>query len=434
MFSLLNRGGFVILSFLNVFFLVRMMPKSEIGTWVLFTSVTTFLEMIRNGFIRNPLIAYYVSAEGEDEKRSIVTASLVIHGILSLFIAAVILLGATPLADFWSAPGLDRLFVLYAINSIIFIPFFHFEYLLSAAVRFKGIFFSNAIRLGLLSIYIITHFISQASLTLVELATVQIIGTVAGCVVSYGFVKDMLFLNLRIDRDLVKRLFHFGKFTFGTNVSSILIKNTDSWMIGRIISAASVAVYTPAIKLSNIVEVPTLAIASLIFPQVFKKMREQGKEGVSDIYIKSVSLILAVMIPVIIPIYVFAEEIIALIFGSEYREAAPILQVTIFYTLLIPFNRQFGTVMDALKTPKLNFYLLVMMAVLNIIFNYIFLKQFGLIGSAFGTLLSYCIIFVVNQVILKRMYGIKTFRVLEGIMDWYKLGWSILMNRIIKLA
>jgi Na+-driven multidrug efflux pump len=90
--------------------------------------------------------------------------------------------------------------------------------------------------------------------------------------------------------------------------------------------------------------------------------------------------------------------------------------------------------MDGLKFPKINFYLLVGVAVLNVILNFIFLTRFGLIGSAYGTLLSYSIALILNQVILYRMFRINTFKVIAGIPEWYRVGWEIFRKRIVKLV
>jgi lipopolysaccharide exporter len=135
--------------FLNIFFMVRMMPKSDIGIWVLFTSVTAILEMVRHGFIRNPFITHLVSAE-EHEKSAVITTSLVLHCILAGLLSVLLLVTAAPLSRFWDAPGLDKLFALYALNTIVFIPFLHFEYLQTAKSNFKAIFVQGHFRKQLL--------------------------------------------------------------------------------------------------------------------------------------------------------------------------------------------------------------------------------------------------------------------------------------------
>jgi O-antigen/teichoic acid export membrane protein len=411
--------------------MVRMMPKSEIGTWVLFTSVTAILEMVRHGFIRNPFITHLVSAD-EKDKKAVITTSLALHCFLAGLISLFLLLGAAPLSHFWDAPGLDKLFVLYALNTLIFIPFLHYEYLQTAQSNFKAVFVCNFARVGLPCLYVFAVYFLRHDITLMELTIVQIIATAVGAVIAYSYVRDLANVFSKVDWKVLKELFHFGKYTFGTSVSSMFVKSTDSWMIGRLISTAGVAVYNPALRISNLVEVPTLTIANMIFPQVPQKMKERGVEGVRDIYYKSVSCILAAMLPMVIPLFLFAETVITLVFGAEYIDSAPILRVTIFYSLIIPFNRQFGTIMDGLKHPGINFYLLVVVAVLNVIFNYIFLTRFGLIGSAYGTLLSYCIAFILNQVILYRMFRINTFKVIKGIPEWYRVGWAIFRKRIVK--
>jgi lipopolysaccharide exporter len=432
-YSFLNRLSVLFFGFIVIFFMVRMMSKHDVGIWVLFTSVTAILEMIRHGFIRNPFITLLVGAD-ENSKKTVITASLMLHIALAVVITIFLVIAAKPLAIFWDAPRLDLLFYVYAINNIIFIPFLHFEYLQTAKSNFKAIFYSNFWRLGLPSLYVVVVFFARHQMTLVELAVSQIVATVIGAVIAYHYVKDLARSFDRIDRKIFSELFHFGKYTFGTQISSMFVKNTDSWMIGRLISTAGVAVYNPALRISNLVELPTLTIANMIFPRVPQKMKEEGVKGVRDIYYKSVSLILAAMIPMVIPIFIFAELVMSLIFGPEYVDSAPILRVTIFYSLIIPFNRQFGTLMDGLKKPQLNFYLLVLVAVLNVVFNFIYLQRFGIIGSAYATLTSYVIVFLLNQIILHRMFGINTVKVFEGLGEWYKLGWEIFRKRIVKLA
>jgi lipopolysaccharide exporter len=432
-YSFLNRLSVLFFGFIVIFFMVRMMSKHDVGIWVLFTSVTAILEMIRHGFIRNPFITLLVGAD-EGSKKTVITASLMLHIALAIVITIFLVIAAKPLAIFWDAPGLDLLFYVYAINNIIFIPFLHFEYLQTAKSNFKAIFYSNFWRLGLPSLYVVIVFFVRHQMTLTELAVAQIVATVIGAVIAYYYVKDLARTFDRIDKKIFSELFHFGKYTFGTQISSMFVKNTDSWMIGRLISTAGVAVYNPALRISNLVELPTLTIANMIFPRVPQKMKEEGVKGVRDIYYKSVSLILAAMIPMVIPIFIFAELVMSLIFGPEYVDSAPILRVTIFYSLIIPFNRQFGTLMDGLKKPQLNFYLLVLVAVLNVVFNFIYLQRFGIIGSAYATLTSYVIVFLLNQIILHRMFGINTVKVFEGLGEWYKLGWEIFRKRIVKLA
>ena len=432
----MNRLVIVFFGFWTIYFMVRLMPKSEIGVWSLFLSVTTILELLRNGFIRNPMITHLVSAPTADEKGRIITASWVLHGILVLFTSLILLVAAQPLTRFWDAPHLDILFYIYILRGIVLIPCLQFEYLQQTVADFRAIFLANLARLLPVGFYLtykyfqIEYFQTGDPPTLLSISIVQLFSAIFSLGVGYYFVRGSTIIYPKVDRPSINMLTNFGKYTLGTTISSMVIKSTDSWMIGRMISTDGVASYNPALRISNLIEVPTLAVASLVYPQVDKKMRKEGNRGVEDVYVKSVSVILAMMLPLILPLYFFSDLIIRLIFTDNYMEAAPILRVTIFFTLIIPFNRQFGTVMDALKRPKLNFYLLLLMGVLNILFNYFLLLRYGAIGSAYGTLISYIIIFILNQWILHRIFGINTWKVIPAILDWYRMGWRMLREKL----
>ena len=412
------------------------MPVKDIGIWGLFLSVITVLELLRNGFIRNPLITHMVSAPSDEERGKIISASWVLHTLLTFGSCLILFFGAEYLADFWNVPEIIILFYVYILRALVLIPALQFEYLQQSQFNFKAIFWANVARTAPVGLYILVKYIqvrfgSGSAPTLYDISIAQLIAAIGSLAVGYFFLKDSTVFFPRIDWKSVRLLSGFGKYTLGTTISSMFIKSTDTWMIGRMISTIGVAMYNPALRISNLIEVPTLAVASLAYPRVNKKMQDGGKEGIQDLYIKSVSIILAMMLPGIIPLYVFSDFIIGVIFGLAYIEAAEILRVTIFFTLIIPFNRQFGTVMDALKRPKINFYLLLFMAMINIVFNYLFLKSYGTIGAAYGTLLSYIIIFIINQLILYRLYGINTYKVFPAILDWYKTAWTFFRTKFI---
>lgn len=411
--------------------LVRLLQPAEVGEWILFTSIGGILETLRNGFIRNPFISRLVVAKEED-RENIIRSSLYLHIIIAIGISLLIFIFAKPLANFWRVSELEGLFYVYGLNTIALVIYLHFEYLLQSKLVFKGIFISTVIRLSILFIYLFIHYIFGRTPSLLSLAVVQLLAIFIGSFSLYQFVRlffSPINWSLR-EVSFMRELFHFGKYTFGTNISSMVIKSTDSWMIGRLISSEGVALYNPAIRIANIVEVPTLAIANMVFPQVGKSWKELGNEGIQSIYYRSVGLILAVMLPIVFPLYVFAEQIIILLFGNAYISAVPILKVTVFYTLIIPFNRQFGTIMDALKMPKLNFYLLLIVAILNILLNYLLLGQIGVIGAAYSTLFAYVFVFLANQVILFYKFKIRTIVVFIEMFNWYMLGWKFIKKRI----
>jgi lipopolysaccharide exporter len=413
--------------------MVRIFPPEEIGVWVLFITVVSMVELLRNGFIRNPFIVYFTST-AEADKPSFLLSSFILHAGIGLLTSIILLVFASRLSDFWDAPQLYELFIVYSITSLILVPFLQFEYILESEVQFAGVFWSNLLRQGTTTLFLIYAFFIIGKTTLFNLSLIQLFSTLAACFVSYPYIRKHLKFSKSVNIGSMKSLFHFGKYSIGTAVSSTLLRNIDTWMLGKMLSKSSVALYNPAVRIANLVEVPTVTVVTLLFSHVSSKLRENGIDGMRDIYMKSVSLILAIMIPACTGIFFFSELIIILIFGSQYIEAAPVLRITVVYMLIVPFIRQFGTVTDALKIPKINFIFLMIANVANVILNYFLILNFDLVGAAYATMISYILLLLLNQLFLYTTYKIDTFKTILYVLTWYKIGFETGVNIVRQLV
>jgi O-antigen/teichoic acid export membrane protein len=111
--------------------------------------------------------------------------------------------------------------------------------------------------------------------------------------------------------------------------------------------------------------------------------------------------------------FLFAKPIIQIIAGEAYLESVPILQITLLYGLLLPYLKQLGTILNVMNKPHIGFYLMLFIFVFNLAINYIFISDFGIIGAAYGTLISYAVSIIINQQILKKELNVSfvnTFR------------------------
>ena len=292
--------------------------------------------------------------------------------------------------------------LIYVLTSIVMVPFNQFNYTQQANFDFRGIFWSNFVKQGLLFVAILIFYITSRQLSLVNLTVFQLIATFAGLIVTWFFTKPYWRIARTFDKEWIKTLFHYGKFVFGTNLGAMLYGSIDKLMLGSLVSTAGVAVYELAVKINNLLDVPSAAMAALVFPESAEKIETEGKRAVKHLYEKSVGIILAFILPVIGFVLLFPEWIIEVIAGEKYLDAVPILYITALYCLFIPFARQFGTVFDAIGKPKINFMLVISGACINLISNYLFISKFGIIGAAYGTLTTYIITFVLTQLLLYR--------------------------------
>lgn len=386
--------------------LFRLFSKDTMSTWVLFLALTSIIEVARVGILQNALVKYLVNKEGDDY-RKISTASLVLNLIFTVFSVLVLAVGAKPIALLFKRPALEELFYIYIITTVVLVPFIQSNYTQQANLDFKGVFWSNFVKQGLLFAAIAGSLFLGWSLSLSQLAIYQLVAAAFGTLVAVVLAKPYLRFSKIIDRAWLKELFNFGIYVFGTNVSTMLYKNTDKMWLGAIpgVGTAAVALYEAAIKVTNLVEVPTYSMANILYPQSARRANE-GMDGVRALYEKAVGAVLAFLVPIIIVIFLFPEPFVLIMAGRDYIEAAPILRVTILFGLFIPYAINFGTVLDSIGKPDVNFLFTVVYMLLNIGVNYLFIMNFGIIGAAWGTLTTFALTFVAMQTYLHKTIGV----------------------------
>ncbi len=426
-FSILQRIVIVLFGFAGFFILIRLFPKEEYGIWMLFMSFTTLTEVLRQGFIRNPLITYL---NGSDEKdhNSIINASFILNVGTTVVLAAFILIFGKTLSILWNAEGLDVLLLLYVLTTVVLTFFSHYEYVLEAKLDFKKKFYVYFIRHGLFLFYILWYVYFDLELTLVNLTLAQLATIIITTVQLFFYSRKYLSFSISIDKGWIKKMFSFGKYTFGTNLSSMIMGNVDQWMLSSIISPVAVAIYNPAIRIAHLVDVPSMSVASIVFPKVASRVKEEGGKAAKYLYEKSVGLILAILLPMLLLILIFPDFVIYFIAGEAYSDSIPILQVTILYSIFIPFGRQFGIIVDGMGLPKISFYFVILKVIINVICNYFFISHFGVIGAAWGTLCSLLIGFILNTVYLQRKIDMKLMNIPVHILSFYKDGLHFTMN------
>jgi O-antigen/teichoic acid export membrane protein len=235
--------------------------------------------------------------------------------------------------------------------------------------------------------------------------------------------------RMKMQKEWLLRLWHFGKFVFGTNISSSVFRNTDQFIISSYLSTSAVALYGVCLRISNLVDVPSQVLGDILFPKTAKMMEDGNLWGVKYYYEKAVGSILAIAVPASLTILFLPKLVITIIAGHNYLEAVPILQVTIFYGLFLPFIKQFGTIMDSIGAPKTNFIVITITAVCNIFICMFFTKKMGLMGAAYGTMTSYGICFIITQSILYRKLKVNLLNVGKYMLEFYPEMLTVVKQR-----
>lgn len=433
-YTFLERFSLQLFRFGSFYLLVRALSRPEFGVWAIFLIITAIVEVVRIGLIQNALIKAVTSNPDEKVQARIGTASFVLNTGFAV-IVTFILLAIARLQYIWFGEVLlENLLHMYIFTNLLLVPFFHFTFVAQAKFDFKTIFVANFFRQIIFFIFVlIVHLVPDWGFRVLHLAGVQAIGALVGGIVAFLLGRKYIKFSTKLDLDWVRWLFNYGKFVIGTNLSSMLSKSMDQLMLGAMISPVATAVYSTAIKIANLVEVPVQSMAAIVFPKSSQRIEEEGTQAAKALYEKSVGVLLALIVPGVLFVILFPEFVIQLVAGDQYLDAVPILRVAMLYGLFVPFSRQFGTILDAMGKPGVNFFLVMMGALVNGILNYFLIQEIGIMGAAYATLISYIIFFIINQIILYKEAGIQLWKVLVYTQKVYLNGFILLRQRIMSV-
>lgn len=175
-----------------------------------------------------------------------------------------------------------------------------------------------------------------------------------------------------------------------SGVSVMIYMRIDQIMLGQMVGDEAVGIYGAAVRISEVWYFVPMAIVSSVFPAILG-----AKERDEDLYYNRLQrlfdLLVWVSIGVAFPMTFLSTTIISLIFGVAYESAGPILAVHIWAAIFVFLGVASGQWFLAENRQGLGLQRSVLGMIVNILLNIALIPQFGALGAAWATVVSYAI-------------------------------------------
>jgi len=379
----------------------------EMGVWSLFLVVTSFVELIRQALVKTSMIKY-VNHAGPEDQKYILSSALFLNIIVTISIIIVLLFTAVPIANIQASPALESMLYIFLGGMLLLIPFSHFEWIMYSKSQFRGLFWTYFFRQGISLLLLILFLLFDDKITLNHLVIFYCIGIAAGIGVSYIYVANHLEKVFLLTWEWTNKLWHFGKYVFGSGLSTLVFANAAQMMMAPMLGTTIFnALQGVSARVVNLTDMPSQVLSDLLFPKSAKKENAENKELIKYYYEKTVGATLCFTIPMILFIILFPKFIILFISGPEYLVAVPFLQLLSVTGIFLAFLKQYGVIIDSTGKPKVNFITITIIAFIYVVFTYIGIKNYGFIGAAYALIAAHVVGFIMTQIILYKFFGIR---------------------------
>lgn len=395
----------VLLQLVSGMILVRLISKTEYGTYTIAVVIVSIMATLSNlGFANggSQLISKYLSEQNYSKVWGIVKSMLLIVAGVSSFLSVLLWFFTEKIAFVFNQPELNIIFPFFSITLVpaaISIALFtiyrgisrawekvFFDELLSRMIRLTGLVLVLVIGWKLYGVLWVT-----AGTTLFVFVVL--------CIYSYLSIPKYIPLARSIWGG--RELFLFSLPLFGNNILEILMNSSSTLLLGYFNTAEQVGYYNVANTLSRLIQIPLTALAFIYLPIATAIQAGVNRQEVEGLYLSSTKWISVISLPILIVILLDAEFIVALLFGETYLPSCDglrILAIGYFFHAAVGPN---GLTLLAFGFRRAIFASSVLSAMISIGLSVILMPTLGAKGAALAV---GCAFFISNMFVSMSLY------------------------------
>lgn len=414
-FSVLN----IIVGFVSLFLLIKYLHVEEYGEYVLIQGFLAFIGLIISQNIYSYARLKIPGAEQNIQYGYLKTVMSLVGGFYLFIFIVIWLFGVSDL--FWN---------FFEINielSFIVLLMLALELINLEMMRFfialKNIHVKNYAQF-FQKIFILISVIGLLFLDLLTLKNFLYLFVIGQLVVFFYLIKHLQvtsFLNAPFMKDVLQKGYQIALPLIPIGLMSLALNYTDTLMIAKMIGKESVAQYGFA---SQIVFITMMVIGTSIvltlFPYATEAHNQDNIKIKNDFFIKmyKYSIGLAILCYVLIALNI--TWFVNFLNLTEYKDVPTYLMVLAIFPIFQSVYNVSSHSMQLLKIIKVQLFIAVIIMFSNALLNFFFIKEFGAIGAAYASLVSfvflamfYFVLTLKNDINLREVFIFNIIRVMS---------------------
>lgn len=312
--------------------------------------------------------------------------------VLALLLYCFVFLTAPMLSAFYNQPQLT------SITRILFIGFLvrPFSFISNAMqvreLEYKRITIARLTSMiisGVLAVFFAFRGFGVWALVVQHIVR-DFLDTVLVCL-SYRWIPHLIFSFARF-----KELAGFGTHMTFNNLLKFVSENADYFLVGKLLGASSLGLYTFAFKISRYpLQKIWSIIGKMLFP-AFSLIKDDKKKAAKGYLLVSVSSLL-ITLPAITLLFIATEQLVVVIAGSKWVESTDLIKIFCIYLLIASFSITDEPILFTMGKIKLvnlfKFFHILLLSILG----YVSIIHFQLLGMAY----VFCGVTIIYSLLLK---------------------------------
>ncbi|MGL4866437.1 MAG: oligosaccharide flippase family protein [Cetobacterium sp.] len=247
--------------------------------------------------------------------------------------------------------------------------------------------------------FMITYYLIELGYTYEAIVYSNLVISLVSLLIFY--ILNKRDFNLKIfNKKIAKELFRIGLPLLPTFVIYWIYNSMDRIMINRMLGSTELGIYSVGAKVASVSQLIYTAFVGGFSYFKFTTMKEIDQVEFNSKLFEYLGIISFVLFIVSQP---FIKPVFNLFFKGEYIKGEEVFSYLFLSPLILMLFQVIGSQLLIVKKSGLLTVILGVGGVVNIGFNYIMIKIFGIKGAAFSTVFSYFLSLVLMLIVCKKL-------------------------------
>jgi O-antigen/teichoic acid export membrane protein len=214
--------------------------------------------------------------------------------------------------------------------------------------------------------------------------------------------------RMRVPKRMARSMIRYSAFTFGSGLASIAVGNIDQVMVGAMLSHGLdyVAYYAVAMFLASLIMVPTRALVLPMLPILANAWRKRDHDHIEMIYHRTASIQLVSSGFLFLCLLICIDPLFSFLKPEYGIIGKPVLIVLGITNVLNLSTGLSGGIVSTSRSFWFDAVSGAMLLALNVLFDYLFILWWGVVGAAWSSLASVIIVVGWRLVFLRRRFDL----------------------------
>lgn len=396
------------LGVVNTLFIYTLLPKEVLGIFQFLISAAMIVAPFMMLGVGNLAVRYFPIFRDEEKGHHGFLFFLLIPPVIGFTVLTILVfIFQNQIVQFFTEKSVDPLILKYGYYVVPLLFFVTFSAIL---IQYTKNFLRIVIPTLLENVWIK---IATGAIALLFVASVlNLQAYLFAIVAAYGVTTLGILLYLRwlgqwhvrpdfsfLNKKLMREMRVFAFYGVLGSIGGSLMTWLDRLMIGLLLGTASTGIFSIVAYIGTTIDIPRKSLEKIMSPIIADAIQREDWGHVADLYQRSSINLLIAGCFIFLGVWLNIDSLFDIMTnGDEYRGFKMIVLLLGFASIIDMVTSINTQIIGYSKYFRFNFYLIVILAGLNVVFNYLFISTlgYGIYGAAMATLASITIYNVVK--------------------------------------